>query len=220
MTDPTARKAAEAVVKTARKAYDSAAKKAESARQKYAELQGEANRAARVLAHASTNPDLFDDDPLSVVFPAFGTAMPSGVVLDEYVAAAETVIAEIAAVTETPKQLMLPEESLTSAAAFLPPSPIAQPAPLEPTYPEAGSSEPDPWDLPAAPGVPDIEADVAPVVRRKRRTKAQIEADNAAAAAGIPIAPAAPPMGAPVQLGVNAAGQPVYAAPPVISQPF
>jgi len=68
MTDE--KKSALQAVKAAERAWESAAKKASASREKYLELQRDANAAARALAHARTNPALFDDDPTSVVLPS------------------------------------------------------------------------------------------------------------------------------------------------------
>ena len=178
MVDSTARKAAESEVKKAEKAFEAASKKASNEREKYAALQAEANRAARALAHAKTNPDLFDDDPLAVVMPTF----PSQGIAE--VAARSQGIAAIEAAPHEDAVVTLPyttEVTPITPADLMPSVQLTEYiAATDEVIAEIATQ--DPWDAPQRTEPPEqVEA---PKTRRPRRTKAQMEAARAAALAG------------------------------------
>lgn len=175
MTDAAAAKAAIAAVKAAEKAYASSQKKSSAAREKYLELQADTNRKARELAHARTNPDLYDDDPLTVVSPGQNL----------------TGTTEESASIEVVPSPALPAQEVAQAVAektaAQPPAPPApRPAPVEEPDDTAlaggdDGDDSDPWEQVAAP------APAAPA--KRRRSKAQ----QAAAEAIAEQAPAAEP---------------------------
>lgn len=195
MTD--AKKQAEAVVKAAQKAYDAAAKKADDALAKYRPLRADANRKARELAHAETNPDLFDDDPLTVVAPEVSeyavarhnaggvTTVVQGGTTTTTGAESVTTVAPVADVTfdhpitvdgtqAEERGVVTYEEQANAQHA----EDLADVAPQPPTMDPGDAATGDPWDQPRE----SVVETPAPA-KRKRRTKAEMEAARAAEAA-------------------------------------
>lgn len=183
-TDTAAQKAALATVKSAEKAYASAEKKSSAARERYLELQADTNRKARELAHARTNPDLYDDDPLTVVSPGQNLTGTKDepeefvpVKVHDQVKPGDTLMVRV------PQ----PQPTVTVDASTAYVEPIAKPAP-EPAD-ETGDvdvldgdalaeqlSEPDPWNIPVAQPQPEPAKPV-----RKRKTAKEKAAEAAAA---------------------------------------
>lgn len=155
-------KAAESRLKAAEKAHAAAAKKADDALEKYRPLRAAANRAARALAHAKTDPDLFQDDDLEIVLPAFGgTIVAATVEVPEAQSAPP-----VADVThDSPITVAgVPAEQRAGGEVVHPPQDVTAPD-VEP--PVEGDEERPPWVEPVEP----------PKAKRTRRIAPKKDAD-------------------------------------------
>lgn len=233
MTD---KKTAQAELTKAEKTFAAAHKKALTAQEKFREAARESNLAARALQAARVNPLLFDDDDLSLVDPnlTYPPGPPAGqrashVIIDETHTHAvppsdypREHVAEAGVITEVHPGTSIPvapeqePEYVQDAEGY-----------AEPVAPTSAA----PWEQPvAAPPAPQQEAPAA-APRRKRRTRAEMEAARAAEAAGQEqpqAAPAAPPQ-APQQpvpqgppgtvfVGYTGTGDPIFQAA-TVAQP-
>lgn len=219
MTD--AKKQAEAVAKTAQKAYDAAAKKADDALAKYRPLRADANRKARELAYALANPELFEDDDLTPVSIALGRVAHTVSTQRVEVGPAknysyeptqpQTATVDAGTAHVQPLEAQLDAEPVADPPFDNPITVAGVPAEERGTRQQEATYVPDaealvaagiaaagaiiagdPWDQPQPPPAVDPTAPA----KRKRRTKAEMEAARAAEAekklAGIHNAAAEP----------------------------
>jgi hypothetical protein len=200
MTD--ARKAAEAAVKTAERAYESSAKKADAALEKAKELNAERNRAARALNHALANPDLFDDDPLSVVHigPGIPQAAPGhAVTFSGHVPDSREVVRAIEQNTQATIAAagIKPSKQPAAAPAYAAVAITAEEAKFDLPVPPADDPRVGPEAPPADDDTPPWQAPPATAPKTRRVGQRRTAAAKTEPEAAPPVEQPAPPVQQP-----------------------